>query len=276
MTRMDKPAFRATAILAAAALAPLAVPAGAQAADSPWYLGVQVSVMSIDDAESEVTGKNFVPLGTPVATPYSGRAASEYDAGFKVAGMVGYRLRGGLRVEGELFLSRAGVDRQTYGNIVSGPNAIPIKVDIPVSGSAEQAGALANVWFDIPTGSDWTPYIGGGAGFIRIDQGGVEYDDNKLTQDVLDFAFRAGQLPQRIELPPGFVPSISSSDTQFAWHIGAGVGYRLNDRTTLQFGYRLQTARDFEFSGRNALGNSIEVKTEFRAHLFEIGVRTSF
>ena len=55
------------------------------------------------------------------------------------------------------------------------------------------------------------------------------------------------------------------------------MGYRLNDRTTLQFGYRLQTARDFEFDGRNASnGNSIEVKTEFRAHLFEIGVRTSF
>ena len=96
-----------------------------------------------------------------------------------------------------------------------------------------------------------------------------------LSQRVADYLAEL-QGRQAPTLPPGFVPSISSSDTQFAWHIGAGVGYRLNDRTTLQFGYRLQTARDFEFSGRNALGNSIEVKTEFRAHLFEIGVRTTF
>ena len=172
MTRMDKPAFRATAILAAAALAPLAVPAGAQAADSPWYLGVQVSVMSIDDAESEVTGKNINSMDGSFA-PYGGRATSEYDAGFKIAGMVGYRLGGGLRVEGELFFSRAKVAKQTYDNVTLG--GLPVaglgKVDVPVSGSAEQAGALMSVWFDIPTASDWTPYIGGGGGFIRIDQG---------------------------------------------------------------------------------------------------------
>ncbi len=279
MTLIDKPAFRATAILVAAALAPLAVPAGARAADSPWYLGFQVPVMFIDGTESEVTGRNVsldprVPPGTML--PYSGRATPEYDVGFKIAGMVGYKLGVGLRVEGELFFSRANVDKQTYDNVTLGgqPVAGLGKVDVPVSGSAEQAGALANVWFDIPTGSDWIPYIGGGGGFIRIDQGGLEYDDDLLTRQVTNH-LQGPEAAARV--PPGFVPQISSSDTQFAWHIGAGVGYRLNDRTTLQFGYRLQTARDFEFDGRNASnGNSIEVKTEFRAHLFETGVRTTF
>ena len=281
MTLIDKPAFRATAILAAAALAPLTVPEGAQAADSPWYLGFQVPVMFIDDTESEVTGKNLNPEAqlnpaAPPFVPYGGRATPEYDVGFKIAGMVGYRLGGGLRVESELFFSRAKVDKQTYDNVTLGgrPVAGLGKVDVPVSGSAKQAGALMSVWFDIPTGSDWTPYVGGGAGFIRIDQGGLEYDDDLLTRQVTNH-LQGPDAAARV--PPGFVPPISSSDTQFAWHIGAGVGYRLNDRTTLQFGYRLQTARDFEFDGRNASnGNSIEVKTEFRAHLFEIGVRTSF
>ncbi len=265
----------ATAILVAAALAPLAAPASALAADSPWYLGFQVPVMFIDDTKSKVTGSNMLavpPSPTPVAVPYSGTATSEYDAGFKIAGMVGHRLGGGLRVEGEVFFSRARVDKQTYGNIVSAGMSIPIEVATPVSGNAEQIGAFANVWFDIPTGSDWVPYIGGGAGFIRTDLGSLEYDDNKLTQDLLDLNL-GSNAPQ---LPPGFVPSISSSDTQFAWHLGAGVGYRLDDSTTLQFGYRLQTTRNFEFDGRNALGNSIEVRTEFRAHLFEVGVRTTF
>ena len=126
MTLIDKPAFRATAILAAAALAPLTVPEGAQAADSPWYLGFQVyAVMFIDDTESEVTGKNLNPEAqlipaAPPFVPYGGRATPEYDVGFKIAGMVGYRLGGGLRVEGELFFSRAKVDKQTYDNVTLG------------------------------------------------------------------------------------------------------------------------------------------------------------
>ena len=78
------------------------------------------------------------------------------------------------------------------------------------------------------------------------------------------------------DFPSGFVPEISSTDTAFAYHFGTGIGYRLNDRTTLQLGYRLQTANDLEFNGRNALGNTIDVKTELRAHLFEIGVRMRF
>ena len=261
---VERLAFRITAIAAFALLAPFASLPQAQAADSPWYLGFQVPVMFIDDTESKTTGSNM-NQGSPV--PYSAKATSEYKAGFKLAGMVGYRLGRSLRIEGELFFARARVDKQTYGSVTVAGQAPPGlgKVDVPVSGSASQTGAMANVWFDIPTGSDWTPYVGGGLGFIRVDQGDLEYDANALAN-----AFS----PQT--LPPGFVPKISSTDTSIAYHFGVGVGYRLNDRHTLQFGYRLQIANDLEFNGRNALGNTIGVKTELRAHLFEIGVRMHF
>ncbi len=261
---VERPAFRISAIATLALLAPCASLSQAQAADSPWYLGFQVPVMFIDDTESKTTGSNMI-AGNPA--PYSAKATSEYKAGFKLAGVVGYRLGGNLRVEGELFFARARVDKQTYGSVTVGGQAIPGlgKVDVPISGSASQTGAMANVWLDIQTGSDWTPYIGGGVGLIRVDQGDLEYDANALAN-----AF----LPQT--LPPGFVPEISSTDTSIAYHFGVGVGYRLNDRTTLQFGYRLQTANDLEFNGRNALGNAIDVKTDLRAHLFEIGVRMHF
>ena len=71
------------------------------------------------------------------------------------------------------------------------------------------------------------------------------------------------------------VPEISTTDTMFAYHIGAGIGYRLNEKTTLQFGYRLQTGSGLEFSGRNAAG-TVKVDTDMRAHLFEIGFRIRF
>lgn len=265
---VERPAFRITAIATFALLAPFASLPYAQAADSPWYLGFQVPVMFIDDTESRTTGRNMVQGH---AVPYSAKATSEYNAGFKIAGMVGYRLGENLRVEGELFFARAKVDRQTYGSIVSAGNPVPVRVDVPISGSASQTGAMANVWFDIPTDTDWTPYVGGGVGLIRVDQGDLEYDSNTLANRLAKL-----QNPNAPDFPAGFVPEISSTDTAFGYHFGAGVGYRLNDRTVLQFGYRLQAANDLEFDGRNAFGNSIDVKTELRAHLFEIGVRTRF
>ena len=265
---VERPAFRTTAIATLAVLATLVSLPPAQAAAPPWYLGFQVPVMFIDDTESKTTGTNMIQGHT---APYSAKATSEYKAGFKLAGMVGYRLGGNLRVEGELFFARARVDKQTHGSIVSAGNPVPVRVNVPISGSASQTGAMANVWFDIPTGSGWTPYIGGGIGLVRVDQGDLEYDDNALANGLARL-----QNANAPGFPPGFVPEISSTDTAFAWHFGADVGYRLDDRTTLQFGYRLQTANGLEFDGRNALGNVIDVETDLRAHLFEIGVRTRF
>ena len=265
---VERPVFRISAIATFALLALSASPPHAQAADSPWYLGFQVPVMFIDDTASKTAGRNMIQGH---AVPYSAKATSEYKAGFKLAGMVGYRLGGSVRVEGELFFARARVDSQTYGNIVSAGSPVPVKVDVPISGSASQTGAMANVWFDIPTGSDWTPYVGGGIGLVRVDQGDLEYDANTLANRLARL-----QNENAPDFPPGFVPEISSTDTAFAWHFGAGVGFRLDDRTVLQFGYRLQAANDLEFDGRNAFGNTINVKTELRAQLIEIGVRMRF
>ncbi len=265
---VGKCAFRITAIATFAVLAPLASLPPAQATDSSWYFGFQVPVMFIDDTVSKTTGSNRIQGN---AVPYSAKATAEYKAGFKLAGMVGYRIGGSVRVEGELFFGRARVDKQTYANIASAGNAVPVKVNVPISGSASQTGAMANVWFDIPTGSDWIPYFGGGFGLVRVDQGDVEYDANTLAN-----GFARLQNPNAPDFPPGFVPEISSTDTALAYHFGAGIGYRLNDRTTLQLGYRQQTANDLEFKGRNALGNTIDVRTDLRAHLFEVGVRMHF
>ena len=197
--RVERPAFRITAIATFALLAPFASLPQAQAADSPWYVGFQIPVMFIDDTESTTTGSNMIP-GIGMMS-YSAKATSEYEAGFKLAGMVGYRLGGNLRVEGELFFARARVDRQTYGNIVSAGNPVPVKVNVPISGSASQTGGMANVWFDIPTGSDWTPYVGGGIGFVRVDQGDLEYDANALANRLAKLNDRNAP-----DFPPGFVP----------------------------------------------------------------------
>ena len=270
--------YRTGALAAALALGvALCAAPDARAAEGDWYMGLQVPIMFIDDTESDTTGTSLNAQASPPAfVPYSAEATSEYDAGFKLAGVVGYELGGGLRVEGELFFARAKVDKVTYKGISSGGMPVPIEVDVPISGNAKQFGGFASAWYDFHTGTDWIPYFGAGVGFIRVDQSDLEYDDNDLAEAVATAAARAvNQLAPAITLPPGYVPGISRKDTTFAYHFGVGIGYRLSDKTTLQLGYRLQNASGLKFSGRNATG-TVNVDTDLRAHLFEIGFRSRF
>ena len=272
------------ALAAAFGLGIAAAAPDARAAETGWYMGLQVPVMFIDDTESKTKGTSFNPALTPPGfVPYSASATSEYDAGFKFAGLVGYELGGGVRVEGELFFARAKVDKVTYKGVKYGPNPVPIEVDVPITGSAGQLGGFVSAWYDFQTGTDWIPYVGGGVGFIRVDQSDLDYDDNELSNQIATAqarfaALQQGQDPTAVPpimLPPGYVPAVSRKDTTFAYHVGVGLGYKLNEKTTLQFGYRLQVGSDLEFSGRNATG-TVNVDTEMRAHLFEIGFRTRF
>ena len=189
---------------------------------------------------------------------------------------MGYHLGGGLRIEGELFFARAEVSRVTYESVNAMGRPVPITVNVPISGTADQLGGMVNLWYDIDTGTEWMPFVGGGIGFIRVDQGDLDYDANDLSEAIATALARGGNpMAAEVMLPPGFVPDISTTDTVFAYHFGAGVGYRLNPNIVLQAGYRLQAAADLEFDGENRFG-TVNVESSLRAHLFEIGVRYNF
>ena len=256
-------AVLALGIAAAAAAASDARAADARWGDGRWYAGLAVPVMFIDDTESTTTGSQS--LGQPPAIAYSSKSTSEYETGFKVAGTVS---KASCSSRGR---RSPGV---TYKGVNAAGNAIPLTVEIPVSGTADQFGAFASAWYDFRTGTDWIPYVGGGLGFIRVDQGGLDYDSQQLFRDTVA-ALRAANpvLPDPERLPA--VPEISTTETVFAYHVGIGTGYRLSDNVILQAGYRFQTAEELEFEGRNAAG-SVNVTSGLRIHLLEIGVRYRF
>ena len=270
-------------ISAAAALAMCLMPAfapDARAAESKWYAGVSIPLMFIDDTETGTGGNIVTPSGT---LRYMANAVTEHETGFKLGGVLGYELGPSLRIEGELFFARASVGKLTYSGITAPLPApapaftLPGETSIPVSGSADQLGAMVNVWYDFDTGSRWTPYVGGGLGFIRVDMGDVKYDSNAVARRVSDALAVAGGTPPSDlpRLPPGYVPGLSAADTAFAYQFGAGVGYRLTDATTVHLGYRLQTTDTLEFSGENATA-SVNATTDLRVHLFELGIRYRF
>ena len=266
------------------------------AAGSNWYVGASIPVMYIDDTDTITEGSNAGGIlhGTPVPpSTYRGKAVNKYDTGYKLEGVIGYELGSNVRVELELFYSEADVDKLTYSNVsttISTPVG-PHTVNVPgethprVSGSAEQLGAMLNLWYDIDLGSKWTPYVGVGVGVIEVDFGDVKYDDNALAQYVADEVYllqnmqvpREFYLASRPSLPSGYAPSVSSTDTVFAYQAAAGVSYQFRDNLVLRLGYRYQTSDDLKFKGRsNPFGNTVNTKTDFDVQFIEIGFRYHF
>ena len=78
-----------------------------------------------------------------------------------------------------------------------------------IKSEIETYSAMANVYYDINTNSKLVTYLGAGLGVARV----------KGT-------IKAGHLSE------------SESHNNFAWQIGAGVGYALNDKILLDAGYR--------------------------------------
>lgn len=278
---MSRRLLRGRWISAAALAATLAFggSTAAQAQEGEWYIGANMPLMFIDDSDSTSTtsfgqGQTAVNLQSTVR--------SEHDTGFKLGAVLGHHLDSGLRIEGEIFLARAKVSKLTHTGIalpgVPLPPALLGDVDIPVSGSASQLGAMVNLWYDFDTGDALTPYIGGGLGFIRIDQGDVRYDPNAVKNAI---SARAMNLPPNpalgalTALVTAQVPRLSTTDTAFAYQIGAGVGYALSDDLTLHVGYRMQALDGLTFSGDNGMA-STTAETDLRVHFLEIGIRQLF
>ncbi len=272
----------------------------ARASEPRWYVGLSVPVMFLDDSES-------VTSGTSLGSQYSANATNEYKAGFKVSGMVGREFGNGFRLQVEGFFARADVNKLTYNGITSSAlQGVDIEdVNIPVSGPADQLGAMVNVWYDFNEGSRWRPFIGGGLGFVQVDWGGVDYEVGALEQSIANQTALAGALqhaqamglppgaplPQaardaalaQAQLPPGTVPDLSGTDTVFAFKVGGGLGYELTNHITLQVSYRFFKTNQLEFNGRNAIEvmgntvvNTVKATSDLQGHLFEVGVRYRF
>lgn len=290
LTSILRRIFAATAALAVFLL-PVFTP-DAHASEPRWYVGLSVPVMFLDNSDSVTSGTTF-------GNQYSASATNEYDAGFKVSGMVGREFGNGFRLQVEGFFARAEVSKLTYTGIEADAlRGVDIDdVNIPVSGPADQLGAMVNVWYDFNEGSRWRPFIGGGLGFVQVDWGGVDYEVGALEQNLANQAAIVGarhqtpnfdslpaQVQQQIiagalaqaQLPPGTVPDLSGTDTVLAYKVGGGLGYELTNHITLQVSYRFFKTRQLKFIGSNAIGNMVQATSDLQGHLFEVGVRYRF
>ena len=109
---------------------------------------------------------------------------------------------------------------------------------------------FANLYYDFRNDSAFVPYIGAGIG---------------MSFNYLGFDLHRG----------GDDVSRSDSTTNFAWNVGAGVAYNVNDALYIDAAYRYVDLGYTEASG-SLRGDQIKVGSRPYNHEFMLGLRFAF
>lgn len=124
---------------------------------------------------------------------------------------------------------------------------------------------MFNAYWDIKTGTRWTPYLGAGLGMgflsMKVDNHG--YD----TAGVQNLALSTGY----------------GDRTRFAWNVGAGVAFVVNERLAFDLGYRYADYGRAESktavapaSAAYPAGYTLRGKSDVTMHQFLLSARISF
>ncbi len=154
------------------------------------------------------------------------------NTGFLIGGAVGTHLDRwlqGLRAELEASYRRNDVGGHWgQDSIGFGPTSGPINANVSTF------AVMANVWYDIDIGLKWKPYVGGGAGWARTRFNGALIEtDGTLS---------------------GQTETFSVERSGFAYQLGAGINYEIQDGVKLGLGYRFfhgPTIKNNVFVGKN-------------------------
>jgi outer membrane protein OmpA-like peptidoglycan-associated protein len=198
-----------------AALAAALPFAAADAADKGFYVGVGVGANWVRDSDINGNGINV---------------DAEFDTGWMGALSAGWAYGNGVRAEIELGHRRNDVDS------LSGTTA--------GTGDVTAWSGMLNVYYDLKTGTPFTPYLGAGIGAARAS----------------------------LEASPIGASRIDDSDTAFAYQGIIGVGYRLNENATIFTDYRYMATTGLDLA--TAAGTSVDA--DYDNHTVMVGLRFNF
>ncbi len=168
----------------------------------------------------------------------------EFDPGLYLGGTGGYDF-GMIRVEGEISYKHAEMKTIT-DNFVVPPDHFS-----SVDGSLGVLAFMANAYFDLHNDSPVTPYWGGGIGFANL-----HLSDTRAT---------------------GVSGRLYNEDdaTAFAYQAGLGLEIALNQRVSLDVGYRYFGTSKETFDRDNQPGD-LTAETKFESHNVLVGARVKF
>ncbi len=190
-------------MLTAAALTVLAAPINSIAEDAGFYLKGNLGIgMAMD------TDIDNMPNS-------AGTAKMTYDAGFLASLAAGYDFANPMRMEIEFMHMKNDLDQLSYDNAYGNFN----------EGDMKTQSFMLNGYYDVATGSPWTPYIGVGIGWSKLDLG-----------------------------TPGF--PAADNDDDFSYELIGGVAYAFNEKWSIDAEYRFLGTGDATISGADYNLNS--------------------
>ena len=207
-----------------------------------WYVSIAPEVVFGYDIDTD-GGNVTVPLIPAPGLPPVGtttiplEATLDTDTGFGIGGAVGYRFDN-ARVEFEVGYNNNNVDTITVNDI-----------EASADGDIGNWKFLINGYYDFPTNSRFSPYVGGGAGLAILSANDVS-----------------------ASLPPFGAVSIDDSSSSFIFQFKAGAGYDITDELTAFLGYRLMGIPGQSFE---VLGTDVDADTLF-IHSLQLGARYEF
>lgn len=184
---------------------------------TPWYGQLNAGALFLQDINGRYGG-------------FQGQG--EFDNGYSLSGALGYRFQGGLRAEAEFGYGRASYDKVSGGGGSSGVSG----------GRVNMYSFTGNAFYDIPTGTFVTPYVGGGVGLVR-----TTYDSGSATLNGNTFNVQRGD------------------KTSFTALAEAGASLSLSPGMDLVPSYRYQWIND----GGDSFDNN-------RVHMLRLGLRVNF
>jgi opacity protein-like surface antigen len=196
---------------------------------------INVDVPGLVSSSDELSGAQCSSFGGGLAVGY------DFKPNHKVP----------VRVEVE-YAMRSQSEEKYSDSTYFGPDLLEVSGALNFSAQS----IFLNIFYDFDTGTNFTPYIGGGLGFAIIDAEG-------------ELKISANELAIHDE-------SASSSATNFAFNIAGGCGYEVNDNITLDLGYRYTDFGDAETGDVGFAPLVIKGKADLAAHEVLFGFRYTF
>ncbi len=186
-----------------------------------WYLGARAGVTWLDDHSYSTGGavRSF-----------------DFDHGWGLSGNVGYQFGGPFRLELEVAYRTNDIDSITSGGArLAG-----------ATGEMNSLAFMVNGFYDINTGTAFTPYVGLGVGYARVSADGISATGLGFTN--------------------------GDDDNKFAYQAIAGVAYQLTPEVALTADYRYFATQDPSFR----LSSGASVDAEYKTHNIMVGLMLKF
>ena len=247
--------------------------------DRPWYLEAHGSVDFGRSADL------YIPDVAAAAGPLDFRGKVTFNTGWG-GGLAAGRFLNDFRVEAEVSLRRVGIDHIEDIKIdQQAPEALRLAAEnalarnLEFSGRIDHLTVMANAYWDIPTGTRFRPYVGGGLGTVHAVMHKKARNLTPTPPEVL--AQFSPEAQARIREQGGVLLEDDKDQDRwgFAWQAAAGVSFDLTDSLAVRAGYRFVHVPNLGFGlfqGQRASTDAPITVTVKSVHSVDMGLRLRF